>query len=255
MAVPAAPPLRRTAGTSIAIPPGVRGGPAPPHRQRRHPVAPFCISAPRHEPRHGLDSARATTRRGWMAGATEDGAGHRGGCRRPGRSCWPARRADLRTGAEARRRAPARGEPRPPEAAKGPNTGRLSISAGVDWTSAYFFRGIKQETEDLILQPYGELGVKLVDQAGALTALTVTGGFWNSLHTGPTGLGQRDRVGSEGLVRVRRLRPPLRRPLGGPHDVRPLHRLREPQRRSSARSRSSPSASATTTPSSSAPSR
>ena len=57
----------------------------------------------------------------------------------------------------------------------------------MDWTSAYFFRGIKQETEDLILQPYGELSVKLVDQAGALTALSLTGGFWNSLHTGPTG--------------------------------------------------------------------
>ncbi len=69
----------------------------------------------------------------------------------------------------------------------GPNTGRLSLSAGVDWTSAYFFRGIKQETEDLILQPYGELGIKLVDQAGALTSLTVTGGVWNSFHTGPTG--------------------------------------------------------------------
>ena len=77
--------------------------------------------------------------------------------------------------------------PQASETAKGPNAGRLSISAGVDWTSAYFFRGIKQETEDLILQPYGELGMKLVDQAGALTALTLTGGFWNSLHTGPTG--------------------------------------------------------------------
>ena len=63
----------------------------------------------------------------------------------------------------------------------------MSISAGVDWTSAYFFRGIKQETEDLILQPYGGLSFKLVDQAGALTALSLTGGIWNSLHTGPTG--------------------------------------------------------------------
>ena len=78
-------------------------------------------------------------------------------------------------------------ETKPAEEAKGPNTGRVSISAGVDWTSAYFFRGIKQETEDVILQPYGELSFKLVDQAGALTALSVTGGFWNSLHTGPTG--------------------------------------------------------------------
>jgi hypothetical protein len=77
-------------------------------------------------------------------------------------------------------------QPAASEAPKGPNTGRLSISAGVDWTSAYFFRGIKQETEDLILQPYGELGIKVVDQAGALTSLTVTGGIWNSLQTGPT---------------------------------------------------------------------
>lgn len=78
-------------------------------------------------------------------------------------------------------------EKKPAEAPKGPNTGRLSISAGVDWTTAYFFRGIKQETEDLILQPYGELSFKLVDQAGALTSLSLTPGIWNSFHTGPTG--------------------------------------------------------------------
>jgi hypothetical protein len=57
----------------------------------------------------------------------------------------------------------------------------------VDWTSAYFFRGIKQETEDVILQPYGELTFKLVENAGALTSLSLTAGIWNSLHTGPTG--------------------------------------------------------------------
>ena len=78
-------------------------------------------------------------------------------------------------------------EAKPAEEAKGPNTGRVSIGAGVDWTSAYFFRGIKQETEDLILQPYGELTFKLVDSAGALTSLSLTAGMWNSLHTGDTG--------------------------------------------------------------------
>jgi hypothetical protein len=77
-------------------------------------------------------------------------------------------------------------EAKPTEEAKGPNTGRLSVNAGVDWTSAYFFRGIKQETEDLILQPYGELSFKLVDNAGALTSLSLTPGIWNSIHTGPT---------------------------------------------------------------------
>ena len=74
-----------------------------------------------------------------------------------------------------------------PATAPGPNTGRLSVSAGVDWTSAYFFRGIKQETDDLILQPYGELTLKLVENAGALTSLSLTGGIWNSLHSGATG--------------------------------------------------------------------
>src|SRR5262245_22613351 len=77
-------------------------------------------------------------------------------------------------------------EQKPAEASKGPNTGRLSLSGGVDWTTAYFFRGIKQETEDLILQPYGELSIKLVDNAGALTSLSLTPGIWNSIQTGPT---------------------------------------------------------------------
>jgi hypothetical protein len=77
--------------------------------------------------------------------------------------------------------------PAAPAAPPAPNTGRLSVSAGVDWTTAYFFRGIKQETDDLILQPYGELTLKLVDGAGALTSLSLTGGIWNSLHSGASG--------------------------------------------------------------------
>ena len=91
--------------------------------------------------------------------------------------------------ARAQTPAPQAATPAPaaPEEAKPVNTGRLSISAGVDWTSAYFFRGIKQETEDLILQPYGELTFKLVEHAGALTSLSLTAGMWNSLHTGPSG--------------------------------------------------------------------
>jgi hypothetical protein len=80
----------------------------------------------------------------------------------------------------------------PPTAApapepKGPNTGRVSLSAGVDWTTDYYFRGIVQETEDAIIQPYGELSFKLLENIGPLTALTLTGGVWNSLHWGPTG--------------------------------------------------------------------
>jgi hypothetical protein len=116
--------------------------------------------------------------------------------RRAGRTCAAtalALAATLSLGAEgpalAQTPAPPAATPAPATSAPTPpvNTGRLSIGAGVDWTSAYFFRGIKQETEDLILQPYGELTFKLVENAGALTALSLTAGIWNSLHTGPSG--------------------------------------------------------------------
>jgi hypothetical protein len=71
---------------------------------------------------------------------------------------------------------------------KGPNTGRISISAGADYTTDYFFRGIIQETRDYIVQPYGELTFKLWDGVPAFGNLALTLGTWNSLHGGPTGI-------------------------------------------------------------------
>lgn len=70
----------------------------------------------------------------------------------------------------------------------GPNTGRIALSAGIDVPTDYYFRGIVQETEDYILQPYGELTFKLVERAGPLSNLGLTFGLWNSLHGGPTGV-------------------------------------------------------------------
>lgn len=72
--------------------------------------------------------------------------------------------------------------------AKGPNTGSVSLSAGVDWTTHYFFRGILQEDQDYIIQPYGDVTFKLLEGKGALTNLGLTFGLWNSLHGGPTGV-------------------------------------------------------------------
>lgn len=74
------------------------------------------------------------------------------------------------------------------EEAKAPNTGRISLSAGLDYTTNYYFRGIVQETEDLILQPYGSLTFKLYEGTAGLTGLSLTAGTWNSLHWGPTGV-------------------------------------------------------------------
>ena len=47
------------------------------------------------------------------------------------------------------------------ECDEGPNLGRISIAAGIDWSSAYFFRGILQERHGFILWPYATLTFKL----------------------------------------------------------------------------------------------
>ena len=69
------------------------------------------------------------------------------------------------------------------------NTGKISFSAGIDFTNAYFFRGLKQGNEGFISQPYAELSASLFDapDAQGLTAVSFTIGGWNSLHTGPSG--------------------------------------------------------------------
>lgn len=63
----------------------------------------------------------------------------------------------------------------------GPNTGKISLSAGVDFTTAYFFRGIVQEDQGLITQPWVDIGVALSDN------LSLNFGLWNSMHDRQTG--------------------------------------------------------------------
>ncbi|MGE3174680.1 MAG: hypothetical protein AB7O97_18755 [Planctomycetota bacterium] len=60
-------------------------------------------------------------------------------------------------------------------------------SWGVDFASQYFFRGIQQENQGVIAQPWLELGYGLYTDDGALRSLDLTFGLWNSLHDGPTG--------------------------------------------------------------------
>jgi hypothetical protein len=69
----------------------------------------------------------------------------------------------------------------------GPNTGKISLRAGVDFTTAYMFRGILQEDEDFIAQPFGEITITLHEGSEALNSVTTTLGIWNSFHSGPTG--------------------------------------------------------------------
>jgi hypothetical protein len=71
---------------------------------------------------------------------------------------------------------------------KGPNTGRVSLNLGIDYTTDYYFRGILQSDDGWILQPYMDVTVKLLENQGPLTALGLTVGLWNSLHGGPSGI-------------------------------------------------------------------
>jgi hypothetical protein len=69
--------------------------------------------------------------------------------------------------------------------AKGPNTGRVSLGLGVDWVSAYYFRGIvNTENGGSNVQPYAEIGFKLLEGVGPLSSLNFAPGIWNNFHYG-----------------------------------------------------------------------
>jgi hypothetical protein len=56
------------------------------------------------------------------------------------------------------------------------NTGAISLTAGVDFTTHYFFRGIHQEDQGLITQPYADIAIQLCESA------SFNFGIWNSFH-------------------------------------------------------------------------
>jgi hypothetical protein len=66
---------------------------------------------------------------------------------------------------------------------------RVTLTAGVDFVSAYLFRGIFQEDSGVIVPPYVDVGVSVYSGEGALKSVTLNGGIWNSLHSGPSGSG------------------------------------------------------------------
>lgn len=70
-----------------------------------------------------------------------------------------------------------------------PATDSVSGTFGLDFATAYFFRGILQENQGLIGQPHLELDYTLTDGTPneALQNLDFLFGTWNSLHNGPTG--------------------------------------------------------------------
>ena len=81
-------------------------------------------------------------------------------------------------------------QPSPDEAAPAK---RFTVTAGVDFGSAYLFRGLYQEDRGVVVPPYADLGVTVFEGDGALKSITLNGGVWNSLHSGPSGSGTSNR--------------------------------------------------------------
>jgi hypothetical protein len=60
------------------------------------------------------------------------------------------------------------------------NTGALSLSAGVDFVSQYWFRGMAQENQGFIAQPWIDVSLNL--GPFGLDHVDLYGGVWNSIH-------------------------------------------------------------------------
>src|SRR5688500_6801726 len=69
-----------------------------------------------------------------------------------------------------------------------PNPGRITVTGGIDFVNAYYFRGIPQDESGVIMWPYGDLGFALFSGDGGLKSVGVNVCTWNSLHTGDAGL-------------------------------------------------------------------
>jgi hypothetical protein len=63
-----------------------------------------------------------------------------------------------------------------------PNGGAITLSGALDFTNAYMFRGIKQESDGLIMWPYLDLGATLYKGEGSVKSFGINVGTWNSLH-------------------------------------------------------------------------
>ena len=75
----------------------------------------------------------------------------------------------------------------PASQAEAPAVKPVTITGGVDFTTSYVFRGIPQEHNGLIAQPWVDLGATVYRGQGTLSSVNLNVGTWHSQHSGPTG--------------------------------------------------------------------
>jgi hypothetical protein len=70
---------------------------------------------------------------------------------------------------------------------EGPNKGRISLLIQNDFTNAYIFRGIMQERDGFIWEPWAEVSLSLYEaEEGAIRGVSLGMGVWNSFQTKKT---------------------------------------------------------------------
>lgn len=94
---------------------------------------------------------------------------------------------------EAERAQPSAADTQPaPEAPAEDAASAMHFRITVDWTTAYYFRGFRQEDRGFIMQPAGELGVDLYsDDSFSIGAIA---GIWNSFHDRATGADENEDI-------------------------------------------------------------
>ena len=63
----------------------------------------------------------------------------------------------------------------------------VSVASGVDVASDYIFRGVRQNSTEIVMWPFVEIGINRSTRVGPVQGVSVRTGTWNSLHTGDTG--------------------------------------------------------------------
>jgi len=63
----------------------------------------------------------------------------------------------------------------------------VTVSAGIDLTNQYMFRGIRQHSSGIATWPFIDLGVGAFQGEGALKSVGINVGSWNSAHSSPGG--------------------------------------------------------------------
>jgi hypothetical protein len=67
------------------------------------------------------------------------------------------------------------------------NNGRVALSGSFDYTSAYLFRGLRQDDTGAIMWPSADAAIDLIDTNNLMKNMTLHIGTWNSLNSGVTG--------------------------------------------------------------------